>query len=110
MVPYGFCEDIKVETKSTYELMRKRHMQEVSRFPERNQPWTPNMQREAGRVALDHVLAAVTGGSPRSINMRRRAIVAANRPDMAPEEIPTYITGRGYWERDPRQIREQENE
>jgi hypothetical protein len=67
------------------------------------------MNLEAGRRELDNALAAVTVITPRATNMRRMAIVLANHPNMVAAEIQAYITGRGYWERNPGQIWDQEN-
>jgi hypothetical protein len=108
-VPYGFIGDAQLETEGVYEMMKTRHLQEVARYPVRNQAYTPEMNLEAGRRELDNVLAAVEEHTPRATNMRRMAIVRANHPNMEASDIQVYFMGRGLWERTPGQIRDQAN-
>jgi hypothetical protein len=109
-VPYGFIGDVKLETETTYEMMKTRYLEKVARCPERNRACTPEMTLEAGRRALDEALGAVTEDTPRRTNMRRMAIVCTNHPDMVAEDIEVYIRGRGLWvQQSPGRIRNQAN-
>lgn len=99
-MPYGFCKDMPVPTRSAYESFKRRHARTVIQFPERNRAQTVRMSRDAIRLQLDIELGGVTDGTRRTRNERRMAIVSVNYPLLPRQEVQRYITGRGLWEQD----------